>query len=218
MQRRTFRLRYVTLALVTLLAARAYGVSALPRPAEPAAPRNSTFLRFGQTLALADFDGDDLVDKATLNGNGRTKSLEVRFSHTTARTLLRFDTPTAERGSIFTSDVDHDGDNDLIWTDLLHPDDVVIWLDDGRGRFERACPDKFASAFVLTDAPTFGYPEIPHQDFAAGPQRDTFSSSPAPSPGHSPPAKIIAGHWQPVRAASGCHQTTSNRGPPSLLS
>lgn len=219
MQRRAFSLRQTTLILVALLAVRVCCASALPRPFDQPAPSRSAFMRFGQTLALADFDGDHRLDQATLSGSGRNKSLEVRLSHTDARTLLRFDTLTSERGSVFASDVDHDGDSDLVWTDLIHPDDIVIWLDDGSGRFERVCPDAYAGNLVLSDGPAFGYPEIPRQDVAYGSQRDPSPSlSPAPAADHSTPTKTFAAQWQRAPLADGCHRTTCNRGPPSLLS
>jgi len=218
MQKRAFQLKIVTLALITLLVAQVYAVSALPRQENQKAPKSSRFLQFGQSLALADFDGDDRLDKATLSGTGHNKSLEIRLSHTKARTLLHFDTLSNERGSLFAKDVDNDGDNDLIWTDLLHPDDVVIWLDDGTGHFERGCPHQYAQDFVLSDAPAFEYPDNSHQDTVFSPHRDP---SPSLSPGqkvyHLARTKIFARAVQHSPIADGCFQTCFVRGPPSLL-
>ena len=219
MQKRAFPLQVVTLALLTLMVTRVYCASALPRQDYPAAPDVSAFLYFGQSLALADFDGDDHIDKATLGGIGRNKSLEIRLSHTKTRTVLHFDTLTSARGSVFARDVDNDGDNDLIWTDLVHPDDVIIWLDDGTGRFERVCSDKYAKEFVLMDAPAFDDPENPHQDFASSPQRETsLSLPPTPKTHHSTGTKSFAGEWQYAAIAAGCHRICLDRGPPSRLS
>lgn len=218
MHRRALLLRHVTLTLIALLAAQVTCASAWPRPSIAAAAATaSPALRFGQTLALADFDGDDRIDKAALSGYGRSKSLEVRLSRLNTRALLRFDTRTSERGSIFASDVDHDGDNDLIWTDLLHPDDVVVWLDDGSGRFERVCPDAYAEDFVLTEAPALGHSEIPHQDVALGSQRDPSSLPLAPRQADAISTELFAGVWLNAAAAAGCQRTLCNRGPPSLL-
>src|SRR5689334_3360424 len=124
MRHRTLLLRYTTLLLLTLWVARVCCASALPQPPDAASPISSTPLRFGQFFALADFDGDHHIDQAMLGGVGRNKSIEVSLSRTKSRTLLRFDTLSNERGSLFTGDIDNDGDNDLIWSDLIHPDDV----------------------------------------------------------------------------------------------
>src|SRR5689334_21406316 len=156
MQKRAHLLSYATLALLTVLVAQVYCAAALPQPESQATPSRAAFLRFGQPLALADFDGDDRLDKATLGGVGRNKDIEIRLSQTKARTVLRFDTLTSEPGSLFAKDVDNDGDNDLIWSDLLHPEDVVIWLDDGSGRFDRVCPEPYAEEFVISVTPTLG--------------------------------------------------------------
>jgi len=169
-------LTYVTLALVTSLVARAVCASSgSPAPLQQGVADPSPLLHFGQSLAIADFDGDNRPDKATLAGTGRNKSIEIRLSKT-ASVIIHFDTRTGDRGSLFVQDVDQDGDNDLIWTDLVHPGDVIVWLDDGAGKFERASADKYANEFVLTDAPAFGVPEAPHQDYAFSPWQDPSSS------------------------------------------
>ena len=218
MRKRAFLLKSVTLALMLLLAARAYSSSVLPHQEYREGPNKGTFLRFEQALALADFDGDGRLDKATLAGTGRSKSLEIRLSHTKTSTLLRFDTLTSERGAVFSEDVDNDGDNDLVWTDLIHPDDVIVWLDDGAGRFERVCPDRYAREFVLTDAPAVDDPENPREDLAASPQRDSFaSSSPAPRPSHPAGNKTYDSQWPHAPLADCCRRTCLERGPPSLL-
>jgi hypothetical protein len=218
MQKRAFLLKYATLILITCLVARAYCVSASPGREYRDVPDSGTFLCFGQSIALADFDNDDRIDKATLFGVGRNKSLEIYLSHTKARALLHFDTQTSERGSLFTRDVDNDGDNDLIWTDLLHPDDVVIWLDDGTGRFESVRPEKYAAEFVLTDAPAYGDSEDPHQDFASGPQRNPFPSlSPEHKTNQFSWTTTFPGNQQPYPIVACCFQTPFDRGPPSLL-
>src|SRR5262245_45417663 len=163
------RLRYATFALLIVLVAGVCCASALPRRNTPQVLEKANFLRFGQSLAFADFDGDNRVDTATLSGGGRSKHIEIRLSRAKARIQLRFSTPTTELGSLFTSDVDNDGDNDLIWSDLLRADDVIIWLDDGTGRFERVAPGEHANIFVLSNGPTCGGLEIPREDSASGP-------------------------------------------------
>lgn len=219
MLKRALFLRYATFALLTVLVAQVYCAAALPQPQpEQAAPASATFLRFGQSIVLADFDGDSHTDKATLAGNGFNKSIEIRLSQSKARTFLHFETQTNDPGSVFASDIDNDGDNDLIWSDLLHPDDVVIWLDDGSGRFERICPEQYACDFVITDAPALGGAEIPHQDLIFRPRHDPLIAlllaqrlvGTARTP-------LCGGQWWQMPARRGILSTPFDRGPPSLL-
>jgi len=218
MQKRVVLLKHITLVLLAFVVARACCASAMPHPVGHETLVKGTFLRFEQTLALADFDGDHRIDRATLSGTGTRKSLDIRLSHTTTHTLLHFDTLASTRGSVFAGDIDNDGDNDLVWTDLVHPDDVVVWLADGAGRFERVCPDRFASAFVLTDAPAYDGPENPRLDSSAGPQRQPSPSLPTASRrAHSSSTPVSFTHRHHAPVAEGYQRLYLNRGPPSLL-
>jgi hypothetical protein len=123
--------------------------AALAPQREAAVPCDYERLRFGQSLALSDFDGDNVVDRARLSGAGLLKSIEIYLSHTNKLSFIQFNTNTTTTGSLFAEDVDDDGDTDLIWTDLLHPDDVIIWLSNGAGRFERICPHEYEHQFVI---------------------------------------------------------------------
>lgn len=218
MQKRACVLKYVTLVLLTFLVTRADFVTASPgREYREASGRTSLF-HFGQSQAFADFDGDNRLDLAMLSGVGRNKSLEIYLSHTKAHTLVNFHTQTSEPGSLFTRDIDNDGDNDLIWTDLLHPDDVVVWLDDGTGRFECVCPDEYAADFVLTDRPSCGDSEGPHQDFALSPQRDPSPAlSPARKTDHFDRAESFAEKRPRPSIVSFPFQFPFDRGPPSTV-
>jgi len=84
-------------------------------------------------LALADLDGDDLTDKAELGGTGLNKNIQLRLSRTGKSAVLTFDTTSLDRGSLLAQDVNDDGEVDLIWTDLVHPDAVIVWLNNGLG-------------------------------------------------------------------------------------
>lgn len=219
MKKRAYLLRCVTLALSAFFAVLACCVGALSRHESQGMPGSGQFLHFGQSLAVADFDGDARLDNATVDGTGRNKRLEIRLSNSQTRTVLLFDTLTSDHGSLFTSDVDNDGDNDLIWTDLIHPEDVVIWLDDGTGRFERVCPHQYAQAFVLSGAPAFDYPETAQQDLAFCSQHDPWPSLPLASKTYSLiPEKAIVRQFRDAPVTDCCLKTSIDRGPPSLLS
>ena len=210
------RLRYIAFALLIVMVAGVCCANALPRHnTQPTSDRTS-FLHFGQSLALADFDGDNRIDIATLSGGGRNKDIEIHLSRAKARILLRFNTLTSELGSLFTSDVDNDGDNDLIWSDLLRADDVVIWLDDGTGRFDRVTPAERANMFVLSSGPTCGGLEIPREDSASSSQYNPSTAIMAAQKADCPTTTVFFGGIRCFALRSGNLRTPSDRGPPLL--
>jgi len=102
-----------------------------------------------QSTAFSDVDGDQILDRATVTGTGADKSIRIYFSHNNSSSVLSFSSPSPGAGSLLASDVDRDGDVDLVWTDLVNPSEVVVWLNDGLGRFERAASTEFAVAFII---------------------------------------------------------------------
>jgi len=102
-----------------------------------------------QTTTFPDVDGDQILDRATVTGTGADKSISVYISHDHSSSVLSFSSSSSGSGSLLASDVDQDGDVDLVWTDLVDPGEVVVWLNDGLGRFERAPSAQFAAAFVI---------------------------------------------------------------------
>ncbi|HJZ66982.1 MAG TPA: VCBS repeat-containing protein [Blastocatellia bacterium] len=136
-----------------------------PKPGAQASSAQP-LLRFSQSFALSDFDGDGRSDVASLSEVGQRKIVEIGLSRTGTRSLLQFDTESVGPGSLVADDVNDDGATDLVWTDLLHPNDVVIWFGDGAGRFERFCPHEYASRFVIPDS-SVAAPDGPAADTAA---------------------------------------------------
>jgi hypothetical protein len=106
-------------------------------------------LRFGQSIALSDFDADGLLDEARLDGSSLHRSIGILLSGTGRRSFLHFNASRADYGSLFAKDVDNDGATDLIWTDPLHANDVVVWLGNGAGQFERVDPREYGGGFAL---------------------------------------------------------------------
>ena len=210
------RLRYASFALLIVMVAGVCCANPLPRQNTPSISDRTSFLHFGQSLALADFDGDNRTDTATLVGGGRIKDIEIRLSRAKASVVLRFNTLSSERGSLFTSDIDNDGDNDLIWSDLLRADDVVIWLDDGTGRFDRVSPGEHANMFVLSKGPTCGGFEIPREDSASSSQYNASSAILAAQQSDCSTTTSFLGGFRYFAIHSGNLRTPSDRGPPLL--
>jgi hypothetical protein len=112
-------------------------------------PASPPSLRFAQTIALSDFDADGLIDQARIANWGSHRSVRVVLSRSGKRLTLHLDDRTAYHGSLFASDVDKDGAADLIWTDLLHAECVVVWRGTGNGEFVRAPAGLFAGGYTL---------------------------------------------------------------------
>ncbi|HSB12621.1 MAG TPA: hypothetical protein VLM38_24235 [Blastocatellia bacterium] len=107
-------------------------------------------LRFGQTIALSDFDSDGVVDEAIVDGAGLHSRVGILLSGSGTRVSLHFRERWINHGSLFARDLDDDGLADLVWTDLLHDESVVVWLGDGSGTFKQ-CSAQFTNEFALGD-------------------------------------------------------------------
>ncbi|HEU0173864.1 MAG TPA: VCBS repeat-containing protein [Blastocatellia bacterium] len=95
--------------------------------------------------AVMDFDGDLLPDRAELTSNGFHKHIHLALSSPWV-TNLHFSTESSQPGSIYAEDIDHDGDNDLIWVSDLQPTQSALWLNSGIGNFARVAD---TSAYVI---------------------------------------------------------------------
>jgi hypothetical protein len=142
---------FTTKVVFLLLSIAACSANAAPPSQYSGLPEPTTTLRFGQAIALSDFDADGLIDAATLASWGAHRSVEVILSHSRKPLILHFDNGSADRGSLLAQDVDHDGAADLIWTDLLHANGVVVWLGNGVGQFSRVTDCAYADGFTLPD-------------------------------------------------------------------
>lgn len=195
-------------------------LAALPFSAPQAARADravNPILRFGQTLALADFDNDGTIDRARIACAEWRSSIEIRLGLTGRASWLHFDSLNQSPGSLFSQDLDNDGDADLIWTDLLHADAVVVWLGDGTGRFERVGAEAFALDFMLG-----GYNLMPPDEDNREQASDdeTNSSVALKVNSHSlqarAPAMLNYPYHQGVLPLGATRRTTS-RGPPAFL-
>ena len=174
-------------------------------------------LLFGQTLVLSDFDNDGSVDRARIASEGSRKSISIQPGISGPVSWLHFETSSNTQGSLFSEDVDDDGDADLVWTDLFHGDSVVVWLGDGTGRFERAGSRQYAKNFTVGG---FRLTESSQDSREQASDDETNSQVTLEPDGRSvqvrAPAIIIIPRSQTV-LPTGATRRQPSRGPPSLL-
>jgi FG-GAP-like repeat len=80
--------------------------------------------------ALGDLDGDGRSDTAVIQEGAGGSHISVRLSGSSG--IVQFDGVVA---AVIEGDIDHDGDLDLVAATTSG--DVLIWINDGRGRFTR---------------------------------------------------------------------------------
>jgi hypothetical protein len=85
---------------------------------------------------FSDFDGDHKIDCAELSSDGRFKQIRLTLGKSISRPLS-FESQEGDRGVLLSSDLDRDGDLDLVWVSQNSPGQVVAWLGDGHGNFFR---------------------------------------------------------------------------------
>jgi len=86
--------------------------------------------------AVADFDGDLLLDRAELISNGFQKNIHLTFS-SHWKPSLHFSSEIQQPGSIYAEDIDRDSDNDLIWVSDGQLSYTALWLNNGIGELAR---------------------------------------------------------------------------------
>ena len=139
----TSKAAFLLLALVVL------GANRLPQRVHTETSHRAAASRFGQSIAVSDFDADGLIDEARLDGSSLRRSVGILLSGTGKRSFLHFNANRANYGSLFAQDIDNDGATDLIWTDPLQSNDIVVWLGNGSGQFQRVDPREYGGGFAL---------------------------------------------------------------------
>lgn len=114
---------------------------ALPR-ANPSAPQ------VGSPLAVADFDNDKKADGAVIVGPDWTPGhrdihIEVYLSGR-QNTALTFESSEAVH-SVSARDIDNDGDADLVVEEPFTAHRLHVWLNDGKGGFQKGRVEDFPS-------------------------------------------------------------------------
>jgi hypothetical protein len=113
---------------------------------------DASALRPGEPV-VADFNADDVPDKAVLVVDGGTvKTIRVKLGGLLVR-QFSFDSGTEASGTLIARDVNHDGHLDLVWLSPERPLSAVVWIGDGSGHFVRVLrapePDPGRSAGLL---------------------------------------------------------------------
>jgi hypothetical protein len=109
---------------------------------------------FQQTLASADFDGDNkpdgavLVDTGWLPPRGGRRTIELHFTGR-AITNLTFET-TEVALAISAVDVNRDGAPDIVVEEPLTHKRLQVWLNDGHGDFRQARADDYPVSGTAT--------------------------------------------------------------------
>lgn len=156
--------RLTTRAALLSLALVIFSSGALTRQTNTEASDSAAPLRFGQSIAVSDFDCDGLVDEARLEGSSFRKSVSILLTGTRKRSFLHLNGSRANHGSLFARDVDEDGAIDLIWTDTFRANELVVWLGDGSGNFVEVDSSAYSGfAYGGTD---IGEPDESNQETA----------------------------------------------------
>jgi len=204
-------------ALFVLLPLLAFGITRLPQTPCAELVRKQPALRFGQSVALSDFDSDGLIDQARVDRIGAQQRVEIALSHATRRLVLCFEAPLGEQGSLVAEDVDSDGATDLVWTDLLHPGDVIVWLGDGTGEFERVSATAYGDRFTLGST-NIGAPEQSSRESAISATSRPFDQSFVQISVIHVSTPILSMRGNPAAALSAILSQPSDRSPPFLFS
>jgi hypothetical protein len=118
--------------LLQICFVRAYGTESilLRADAEEAGTGLSNWL-------VADFDGDHIPDLAIGRSGVNWVQVDIRLSAESSQTSIRHG--RAERGlRVLAYDVDRDDDQDLIFASSSSLSPPTVWLNDGKGHFERS--------------------------------------------------------------------------------
>jgi len=144
---------YIPGLIVVLLALGVSRVSTCPPRSDGALSPEHTQSSSDPSRALFDLDGDGLADPVMLEQAGFRHTIELHLSRTDERVVLPVMATAGGDRSLSAQDLDGDGDTDLLWQGSPPSHAVVIWLNDGRGRFECLCLPESRERGVALDGP-----------------------------------------------------------------
>jgi hypothetical protein len=169
---------------------------------------SATFTPFqAQTLpqsAQGDFDGDGQVDTVLIQRGADDRHISVQLSGSDS--AVRLDATVT---GVIENDIDHDGDLDLVAA--TPSGEVLIWLNDGHGRFTRQAASK-----------TQGLAGAPLMLRMFWPEAVAVSIRPpfVPAAGHARAMVLVAAAHPPTSGfVVHAHASTppALRGPPALF-
>lgn len=212
-------IRWVTIkAVLLVLCFATYAEASVQRHLDWSSPQSAPRLSFGQSIALSDFDADGLIDHADIANLGLHPSVKVVLSRSLKPRILHFENGHAGRGSLFAQDVDSDGTADLIWTDLLHAECVVVWLGSGDGEFARVPATVYADGYTLPNQ-SVNPPDETIRETSIGSASNCSQEEARHPPAHNLLANQLPRHRLQILAASSpSFGELTDRGPPLPLS
>ncbi len=143
------RTKRTILSIFTLLTVAALCAKAASGSAPAASSLASSYNRevFASTRADADFDGDGCRDSATAIASIYGYEIEINFACQHEKTSLKLEDP-GFGARIVAVDIDRDKDQDILVTSPLSSIPIALWLNDGKGHFERGNPLRCQADFL----------------------------------------------------------------------
>jgi hypothetical protein len=172
------------------------------------ASRPQTFVHYAPEglpqRTQGDFDGDGRIDTVLIQDRAGIAHLSIQLSGSPS--AIELDSSVV---GVVQGDVDHDGDLDLVGSTANG--DLLIWLNDGHGRFTRQLPSDNRGFAALPTVRGFAWHHAP----AIG-----FKSPALPASGCRTAALVDAPHEPRVTDIAGIIRRAALpalRAPPSLL-
>jgi hypothetical protein len=207
--------RWLTTRLALVLQVLAiFSFGAPPQQRNTDAAETLPQLRFGGSVVISDFDADGFIDEARIDSSGPPKSVGVMLSGSGKLSVLQFDTASASPGALIAQDVDKDGAPDLVWTDLLRSESVIVWLGDGTGDFARTLDSAYCSGFTLGET-NVAAPEAANQETATSAESIPLFGQILTQKRIDPTATNLPDqHIDPIETSSPSLSQPAERGPP----
>jgi len=177
---------------------------------------------FGWSTAIADFNTDGEPDVAVADRMGGTAggySYRIRFSISGQESNEVLFESTHDAVTITVFDVDRDNDLDVIVDSVVDGEPLVVWLNDGHGRFTSA--DVRLAPSTIQSGQTLGSQDCAPTDSGAGQTNRRFEQGLQPAPGVLMPASARGGsptaRGDGIQAASETSPAGPRAPPPSSL-
>ena len=138
-------------SLLSFLIPAAWGISSAPSPATRAVAMTNPADDW-MTIA-ADFDGDHRLDQARLSMSKSGYEIDITFAQARPSLQIGWLNSIDATVQIVSCDVDLDGDQDLVATQVPSIFPLALWLGDGQGHFTPGDQATHSSLFSSPNAP-----------------------------------------------------------------